>query len=317
MELDPGILRQLTLGIVPPGIAAVVLFALVWWKRPKDGGADESLAAPASWRAFIVPLALAALYIIFHFVLFGRVTVPPKESIDWIPIVGLIAALATTRTIALQAHLAPPGRSAGLAAWLRLYAMEPVLYAAIGWLAAGNIHKTWTAREALVPLAGFALLTTLALAGGRRVCERRRGPVPPAVILVFAAGASQALVLGFSSLKLSQVAGLCAAFMGGALLVSFFRRGLSLAREGATVPIVITMTALYQGVLYTRTEHPWLYTILLAASLPLASLGRLPLRPQTRLLRAGYHLLPVVLALIPVAIAVGLALASDTGYEYE
>lgn len=308
MSIDAGVLEQIALGVVPPGIAGVILFAALWWRQ---GGGDA--ARPASWRLVVLPVALAAFYTGFHAFLFGGLHVPPRQSTDWLPVASVIAAVAA---IAFGLLSAPStsgetsgkrgrkmARSAG--PWLLVAAALAV----IGWLAAGNLRTSWGVGEAAMHVGGFAGLALAASLGAERIAHRRPGPVSAVAMLVFAAGASQVLALGFHSLKFSQSAGLWAAFMGGAMVVALFRRGLSLARGGAVLVVAMVMAAMYQGVLFTMTPRAWVFAALVASSPAMAGLATFP--AEGRGVRKA--LLTLGVAIVPIAVALGMALANAGG----
>lgn len=315
MDMDPGVLRQIALGTVPPGIAATAAFAAVWWRgrggQGRAGGRDtggkgggENL--PPLWRRIAVPLLLAGLYTGFHAFLFGGINIPPRESMDWLAVVAWVAAIG-----AVGNGLLAGARGRRMAIWAGALVWIPALLA-IGWLAAGSLARRWDLADAASNIGMFAAAGIAAVIGAEALARRRPGASGVAAMVVVCAGASQVLVLAFSSLKYSQSAGLWAAFMGGAMVVAFFRSGLTVAHGAAGLAASMVMAAMYQGVLFTYTERAWVSVALVASSPVLAALGTLWARPQRgRGLRVLRWALPAMLAAIPAAAAVALALAGS------
>ena len=306
MDLDPAVVKQLALGIVPPGLAGTVLFALTL-RKSSTGQPD------VGWRARLIPLVLAALYCGLHAFVLG-LRVPPRESTDWLPVAAVVAGVAATCV-----GYFGRGTAGSLAGWL----LRLLVLAAVGALAAGRIRGNWTAGEAVVQVGAFVLASGVALHGSETVLRRRNAALAALVLLVFAAGASQVLVLGFSSLKLSQSAGLWAAMLGGAVLVGLFRRKSTLPLGIALVVVAVTIAAMFQGALYTSTKRPWLLTALIAASPALAAAGTLVRMPTEGRARHLRWVVPLMLSLVPVGAAIALSLPSDKAgdadaeYEYE
>lgn len=309
MDIDTAIIRQIAMGTVPPGLAAAVLFALLWWRAPAG-----TAAASQRWRAAACATGLGAMYAGFHAWLFG-LRFPPRESMDWLPIAAGVAVIAGLLPAFTPSKVAPGGSPPERFAWK----VPLTALALIGWLAAGNLRKSWSAADLVLHVGWFVLLSGSALAGAAVLARRRPGPVAPLTLLVVFAGASQMLVLAYSSLKLGQSAGLWAAFLGGALVVALVRRELSLARGAVFVSVATTAAAVFQGFLFTSTERAAAYAGLIAASAVLAGLGALVPIAKRGPRRVVGALAPVVLALIPVMIGIALAIASSSGadeYEY-
>ena len=304
MDLDPAILRQLAMGAIPPGVASLVLFALLWRRGTRKSGSRPILAA----------LGLGLLYGAFHAWLFG-LRFPPRESMDWLPLAAIAAAVGSCALACLPTGDHRPRWRPSIGGAVITIAVLGL----VGWLAAGNLRKSWSAAETLENVGWFVLLTGLAWAGASVLAHRRPGPVAPLTLLIIAGGASQVLALAFSSLKFAQSAGIWAAFLGGAMVVAFFRRGLSLARGGVLPPVAVTAAAVFQAFLITSADRPRLYIGLLVLSAIGAGLGAAFPTTGGRGRRITGVLAPIVLAAIPVVIGVAVALAAAAGaddYEY-
>jgi hypothetical protein len=306
MDLDPAIVKQLALGIVPPGLAGTALFAMTLRKRDAE-------TPTAGWLPRLAPLLLAALYCGAHALVLG-LRVPPRESTDWLPIAALLTGVAATFL-----GRGERGRAALLAGgFLRLFVL-----AGVGVLAAGRIRANWSAEEAAMQIGGFVLAAAVAMLSTEIVIRRRNAALAALVLLAFAAGASQVLVLGFSSLKLSQSAGLWAAMLGGAVLVGLFRRGSTLPLGIALVVVALTIAAMFQGALYTSTKQPWLLIALVAASPAMAMAGSLLPFPVEGRIRHLRWIVPLVCSLLPIGAAIALSMPNDsagsdeTEYDYE
>jgi hypothetical protein len=290
MDMDPALVRQLVIGTVPPGIAGTLLFAAAWWRRP---AAAEPGVGHRGWFASGLVVALATLYGVFHALVLGA-RFPPAQSTD-----GLVIAAASAAIGAVLLGLPMLQRHAALGWVARI-----VVIAVVGAVAAGRVRANWSIHEAAILLGGFTLAGVLASAGAESVLRRRGTLTGILVLLVFAAGASQILVLGFSSLKLSQSAGIWAAMLGGSLVAAAFLRGRAASPGLALLVTTMSLAAMWQGLLYTTTPRAWLL-IGLVASAPLLAAGgaMIPAAPKGLMPHVRWAA-PLVLAIVPVAAAI-------------
>ncbi|MBX3358578.1 MAG: hypothetical protein KF745_09120 [Phycisphaeraceae bacterium] len=292
--MDPQILKQIALGIVPPGLAGAALFLALFLPTARAPKA-------ARWQYAAASIGLAVLYIAFHAWLLGGVNLPPARSTDWLAISAIAAAVA-----ALPSALGAPG----LASWpTRIAAL-----ALIGFVSARGVTDSWPIGQRIALIAAFAAAACVVLWLLEWTDRRIRGPVPVMLVSLLALGANQVLVLGFHSLLLSQSAGLCAALMGGAALVALLLTSISLAGGIAVVPVMITAASLFHGLLFTETDHGLLLAGLVAAS-PLGAaigcLGRLG-----RIKGIGGGLMRLAFAAAPIGAAMIIILLTQESPQY-
>lgn len=202
-----------------------------------------------------------------HAALLGGIVVP-RVSADWMPAVALA------------------GFAAGLASWRwggpawGLWALRSAVVAAVGLAcASGKIRQGWSATEAVPILGGFLLHSLAAWWLVERIADRERGAVPPTIMAFYALSAGQVTALAYYSLKVSQMPTAMAACMGAAAVVGLLRPGLSLARGGLDVPVLVTQAALFQGWLYSSGEGGrWFPLALLGIPLSAVPAGMVPAR---------------------------------------
>jgi hypothetical protein len=134
--------------------------------------------------------------------------------------------------------------------------------------------------------------------------------------MIYATGMSQVLALAFYSLKLAQMPTVMAAVAGAAMVVALIRPRFTLAFGGVHVILLISNAALLRGVLFPGDAIlprvlPW---VLLASPLFAVLADFIPLRGWS----GGWKLVVVrsVLALIPVAAAIGVAVSLRPADEY-
>src|SRR5262249_8048160 len=139
--------------------------------------------------------------------------------IRWLPSVGALAFAARVSLHSLLAHPDPP----------------EVL----------GEHIAWFALTSLVMLGTVHALT-----------RSRHGPVPLLLLCLLTGAASHVLVLSFHSQNQGQVVGMRTALLTSALLVSLWRRNLSIGTGGTTFAVLLTLTAMLQCRLYGPTATP-------------------------------------------------------------
>ncbi|MCC6675949.1 MAG: hypothetical protein IT436_02280 [Phycisphaerales bacterium] len=305
--MDPQILKQLAAGAIPPGLFAALVFLAVWW-RP--GPAVE--AGRASRRTLWGALILAAAYITTHFIVLRGPVWPPASAADWLPYIAALAAGA-----GVMAGVGAGFRGARL---MTRWVVTAVLIGGIGWMsAAGPIARSWNIRETLAHLGGFAAAALAASLAAARLTDRAAGPWPAVMIMLPVMTASQLLVVVYHSLLLGQAAGIAAAVVGGALAAAIvlrvLKRGFTLGPAGAVPSVLLAVTALFHGVVYTETEYGWLLGLLVAMS-PVAAAVAMAFTARAA---SGWARLgaPLAAAVLPLAAAMAVAAGmgeAPTGY---
>jgi len=243
-------------------------------------------------------LAIGGGYLAGHFALRGWRGWTPKESTDWIA----ICALA--------------GLALGLTAWTRderpgrAFLLRWAVGAAVAWAVIGKVllrgdsaALAW-GQMALIGLAAAAVWSQLesqATAAGVGLA---------ALLCLVATGSSIALVLS-SSAVLGQLAGALAAALGASIGARVLMRTPLQLRAAIPATATTLLALLLAGVVYSR--------------LPLASallLGAAPLSvavahaPGARRLSKPLRLVaPILLALLPIALAVLLAHQSAPSWD--
>lgn len=285
--MDPEIIKQLSLGAVPPGIAGLILFGALWWKRRGTG--------PATARRVVPPLVIAAVYCLTHVFVLGRPSAPPVSASDWLPwLVPLVAA----------ASLAFAFRGPAWMKWLGVGVCAIVVAA----LSARNfIAKSWPPAQTAVELGVF-LLAALAVVKCSLRLTREPGPLGALTFFLFPALSAAVLELCLSSLRLAQAGGVFAAVGAGAVLVACVRRGPVLTAPATVVIALSTLLILFQGQLTSGDRLAPLYVLIAALGPAVAALGGIG--PAARLVGWKGAVLRVGLALVPPAIALGIAYAN-------
>jgi hypothetical protein len=224
---------MLVLGVLPPAVFTGAVLLAGWWKRRGAYGEGPLWLTPV-----VVFLAYAGV----HAALLGGIR-PPRVAADWMPYTALAGAVL------------------GLAAWRwpgptwGLWTLRAVAVAAVGMAcAAAKIRQGWAPESGVPILAGFLAHTLLTWWALERAARRESGAAPPAVAMLHALAAGQVVTLAYYSLKVGQMPTAVAACMGAAAVVGLVRPGLSLARGGMDVPVLVTQAALFQGWLYSAGE---------------------------------------------------------------
>jgi len=243
------VLEPVLLGVLLPALAAGVLLLLlhrIW-------GSGETPAGPALLCAFSAG----------HAALFGWPSLPPPETLGWLPWLAILALLP-----GLAAFRGWSGNAAG---WL-------VRAAVVGALLAASLRPMlanyWSGGEAALwlVLLGAGLLAWWGAA--ETLAARNPGWIVP-LLLLTAACATAGVLLNSGSAKLAQLAGVLASGLGAAMVFGIRHRGFSLAGSGLAVAAVILAVLWLNG--YFLGEMAPLPALLLPASLPLAWVGELPL----------------------------------------
>ncbi len=305
--MDPALQKTLALGVLPPAVFTGVVLLLAWWWRrmPETAEARAAMVPPTATntrgeRLWLTPLVFAVAYLPVHHFLLGGIKTPTAAA-DWMPFVALLAGVLGALAVVARMPVA--------IRWIWRALICAAIAAAVS---SGKIRNGWPIAEAAPTLAAFVLHTLLAWWAFERVTDRTRGPEGPIVLMIYAVGVSQVLALAFYSLRLAQMPTAMAAVAGAAMVVALIRPRFTLALGGAHVVLLVSNAGLLQGVLFPGDAIlprvlPW---ILLASPLLAAAADLVPLKGwKLVLLRA-------VLALIPVGVAIGLAVALRPADEY-
>lgn len=289
--MDPAVIKQLALGGIPPTIATALLCILLAKSPATRRTSLFSLVGVLVIT--LTTLALVIMPITFRFA-------SADNRLPWaigIVFAGMLVAATLGRGIRILA---------------------PVTLVAATGFALFSILKNST------PLAIGAHLGAAALAGliiawaaAKPASPASPGPSTPAVtapngpalarILVPLIGASQMLVLGMSSLKYAQIAGLFAAAAGGACLAWLIRRSVRIPAELAAALFLAAALVVGMGVVLGSSPLPKasLLGALVLTSMAMAAVATIgPLGRQR-----GFKAWAVSIALPALPIAAGLAIA--------
>lgn len=291
--MDPSMMKQLAIGTIPPGLVGVIVL-IFWWWRERGG------ASTRRWARSLGAAALGLAFMPISALVLGKLMFPPTSASQWVPwfgVVGAIAALVAARW----------SGNAALVWGVRLVAVLVV-----GWVSVrGQGQAGWSDAQVAEALAGFAVLTLVVLAIfdralGARPTERSM-IVPAFVAMTLLGGIAQVLVLAFFSLALAQAAGVAAALTGGVLVGALWKRDVIARRGMLDAPLLLGSAMFFHGSLFGDAERPWVFIALMAASPLAAMVARAALPSKWREWKRA--VLEVAAAVVPVAVAVGLALA--------
>lgn len=289
--MDPGMVKNLALGAVPPALLVAAFFAAAWARR----GEPRQPEARTDWRIVATPLVFALAVVATYWIAFGAPTLKPVASIDWLPLIavgaGIAGAFAAAEGLPAVVRFGPTALALALAAWGSVKNL----------LASASKVNLVTAE-----LLEFALASGVALAGTLYVA--RRGRIAPILLLLlFAGGACQLLVLAYANMKVGQVVGMSASMLGAALLVALWRKNFNIGAGAVVFVVVLTMAGVLQSRLYGRAapEIGRAYGALLILAVGAAWIveAAAPQRWPARL-RAS---LVVIATALPLAIGLGLA----------
>jgi hypothetical protein len=259
----------------------------------------DRLAPPARGRVPVWPaLAIGGGYLAGHFAMRGWRGWAPKESTDWIAVcaaVGLLVGLLGWSRNAVAA---------------RAFMLRWIVGAVVAWLVVGKVllrgesaALAW-GQMALIGLAAafvWSQLETHAVTAGVGLA---------ALLCLVATGSSVALALSNSAV-LGQLAGGLAAALGAAIGARVLMRAPLQIRAAVPAFSATLLALLSAGVVYSRL--PLAAAMLLGAA-PLAV--ALAHAPGARRLPRAMHLAgPILLALLPVVLALLLANASAPAWD--
>ena len=306
--MDPAQIQMLATSTLPPLLLALAVFLPAWWRRRGAAGPIEPANTDGDPR-WAAPIVLGVAGIAVPWLALGAVKLPPKAAAEWIPIfgaVGLVLGLLATRV-----------RFGAIVRWL---VRGLVLLAAAGAPMWRRLAEESTRTDAILWSLGFAAVMALVWWALERSVDRTRGAAGPGVLLVFAFGASQVLVLGYYSVSLAQIAAGLAAALGVAMVMGLLRPRFTLAFGGVHAVVLVVGPALLQGMLFGQATKPvWWFAPAVLLSPLAALLADLPVFAKLTGWKAAG--LRVGLAAIPMLAGVGLAAATyqfpDAASEYQ
>jgi hypothetical protein len=311
--MDPALLQQLAIGAIPPGIFGAIVFFAVWWrKQPEVGGAEGPLDF-AIGRDVVVVLAIAAAMLVMHPLITAGIklpewVVPPRRGADWLPVVTVVAMLIALAGLLLRGQRLP------MWAWA---IVAIVVVVGLGALAAQRlVRETWSVQESLAHLGGVAVITFV-LGWGLLVLARKPGVVGVASVVIVAGSLANILAGPMNSLKLAQLAGVMAAVLTPAAVMTLIRPTQVLAMSAVAMVVMGLGSVSLQGVVFGSAK----------VSSVVLSLGLLAISPWMGVLagrvvkRDGVVKSLVQLAAVglPGAIAMGVWLVqqkAESGAEY-
>lgn len=287
-------------GIVVPLVVGAAGFGVVWWRRRGPAAGDHPPGTPAAhdptWAA---PFLATVVYAALNPPLLGRPAFPPRAANDWLPVAAVVAGVLGI--------VADSVRLPGAAKWLVRWAVLIGLFAGC---AANAVLGRWTAVETLGWVGGGASLTIACWWCMAQVNNTTRGARGPAIATGLCA-ASGALLALTGSLRSAQGVGFVSATMGGALLVSWVRPRLTVARGGSHVPMALAGVSLFTGVVFG--DAAWWQAALVLCT-PVAGFVANLWLPAG--LRGWKRTLAVVaMAAVPGAVAVGVQAAEEAAKQ--
>jgi hypothetical protein len=292
--------EKFLIGALVPGAAATVMFGLTWLGTPRrgtpqppTGGINPEQILPDDavsrfdWRSLVPPVVLTGALAFAMIAITGGFSLAPTDSFGRLTFVVLAAGLS-----GVLAAASPGPVPRGLVA--------AVLTAGTAALA-GSMLKLGALESALLAVASLVVLAGLSLS------LHGRGVLSPLFVWALGVSASQALLLGFGSLRLGLLLHCIAAAAGGAIVISLLWPRLKLG-IGAAVVLAGILPAIFLQALRFGGEDTPLWVRITAMSLlgltPLVfGLARKAIRAKSELL-AGT--LALVVGGIPAATALGL-----------
>lgn len=260
--MDP-VVVNIAQAVIPAGFIGLAAYAVAWWPlkgKPRQVVSTETYATTE--RRWVGPVVLAVVSLV-AFILLNRGEdgsipnlLPGSSYLTlWPAIVVIVAVLV------LAAHVVE------MPSWLKI-TIRLVIYAG---LTAWAVHRQLAAMDSgsvIVLLAGAAIYTLLIATLLEYVGQRQRGPVGPLAGMIVAGGASQVIILGFSTQTPAFLIAALAAVMGAAAMVAFLRPRLSVGHGGMAVLGVLIATALIQASVYGQAKGQFgvAYLVLMLAS---------------------------------------------------
>lgn len=294
--MDPGMVKNLAMGAIPPALIAGAYFAAAWRRRPAPGDDQEPRERAADWRAVATPLVMAAGVLLTYTLVFGAPKLRPSMAFQWLPYIVLAAgaagSAATIKALPALVRWAPTAGALLFGAWAS---------------ARGRIAGAWSGEMTAAHMLESLLVGAVVLAAAHATVSSRKGVAPVLVLMLFAGATCQLLILGYFSMKVGQVAGMAASMLIAAAAVSVWRPAFRLGAGGTVFVVVLALTTLGQGNLYGEAppELARVYTALLLLSLVGTALVGLSLPERLGSKARGVALVGV--AALPLLAGLGVA----------
>ena len=236
-------------------------------------------------------LAISAGVFTAYTLVYGQFAFPPLQALDWLPLMMLVALIAFAIDDAI-----------GFAPWLRLGIQGMSALLASGLLL-WPILKQATLSSAALTLAVVAVLWF----GLWAYLDRRahQDATSGVTLLIVAAGAAAVSAMT-GSVLLGQLGGALAAALGGWLLWNWPRPRWLLGHAGTAVTALTLGCLLLVGHFYSET--PMSISLLLLAAFAANVPAELMKRYRPGLGAPAAAVLTGLIALVPVALAVGFTL---------
>lgn len=277
---DPSFIIPLFLqSALLPFMAALILYALL------RGKAAATVFAAAGGF-------LASYIAVFH----AQWSLPPKQALDWLPWILLPAgglAMLADRLQSLPRHAIRLAAAVGTA-WI------------VAWpaVASGAVSNPATP----VAVAGFAIF-----AAWSYLARAAHSRATPAILLaIVAGGAALTMMLDVSAL-LGQLTGGVASALLGCIAFGIIRRRMAFSGAATGVTVLLLGTLLFNAYLYA--EFPLHYIALLTCGLLADGVSEVLDRVRRSSAGIGSLVTAGMLAVIPVAVVIGLAVkaAQESG----
>jgi hypothetical protein len=255
-------------------------------------------AVTLAWRGraqqALVPFIIATGYACGHLFIVGRCSLPPTDTLNWLPILALGAA-AVGHALALLPHRRTRMLAAGFVA---AGALRLLLHPLFSHAWTGGVGWMWVTGLSVAAVLMMQSLDALSRQSSSRL-------ETPLLLFIVSAGTSIALSLS-GSLLLGQFAAVLGAALAGMLALGW--RGPVNREASSFVFSLLLMALIVSGHLFA--ELPATSGLLLAVSPPLAGIPIPASRPLSILATR------IVLISAPIALALLLALQASPPLTY-
>ena len=296
--------QLLLFSLLLPALISGVVFFVAW------RGWQPSAASPnGTWGG---PTAIGFGYVVGHVGTIGFPPFPAIEATQWLLYFGFAGILLGLLESRSRGHTLVRwgGRLlfSGFIPWLLLHA---------------TLKYRWGTIEGMMWVVGLGALTLVFFLVLDTLTGRLSGVSSPLILLIVTLGSSVVLVLSGSAL-LGQLAGILASALGASLITAWWQpkliprldrdvRFAPLAGEGVTVVAVLLVGLWLNGYFYAEVPAT---SALLLGTAPAAAWIRW-LAPVQRLEGWRATFVSVVTVLVPVVLAVALALRASPPIEYD
>jgi hypothetical protein len=270
-------LSRIFLGATLPALVSALVLLVAWRRRGTLGKFVASVAGA---------LAIAGGYTLGHVMIAGWPPFPPTSALEWMVGFAVLAAIGGILfTLARVSSV--------------------LLVAAVPWLLLAPLAQyTWNREETALHLAGLSFSLLGVWVAVQTLSRHVSARVLSIGMLVTTIAASIALAVS-GGFVLGQLQGAIASTLGAALVIALVNPSTSLSGGAIAVAIVVTSALLMSGHFYGDLPTP--SAGLIALSFVTPWLARWPGQVTART-RALAH---VAAAVVPAAVAVGLAVAAS------